>query len=93
MKADAPHCQFLASPAAMATIGNVISAVPNRPGFDVYCMNPQPFDATPNIVVLTKPASGGDLEARVSFRADYAFRDSRIAANRVRRLDTFSTFS
>ncbi|KAF7791998.1 hypothetical protein EIP86_003025 [Pleurotus ostreatoroseus] len=65
---------------ASTLVGNFISAVPS--GFDVYCMDPQPTDSTPNIVVFSQPSGSGVLERKLSFRADSGFRESRIAANR-----------
>lgn len=69
----------------MSVLGNFISAVPRRPGFDLYCMDPQPTDATPNIVVYKKAAGSDDIERKLTFAASSGLRTSKIAANTVRR--------
>lgn len=68
----------------MVTVGNFISAVSRRPGFDLYCMDPQPTTPTPNIVMCKKPAATNKIEVRLILPAAGGLRTSRIASNNVR---------
>ena len=66
-------------------IGNVISALYRQPGIvDVYCIvDAPPANPIPNIAILRNVTDPPDGPTPVILTADYGYRYSRIAVNRV----------
>lgn len=66
-------------------IGNVISALYRQPGIvDVYyIVDAPPANPIPNIAILRNVTDSSDGPTPVILTADYGYRYSRIAVNRV----------